>query len=172
MEHYMQLANTVTEKREVTLDVLSNKNSIRNMLSEVDMHDVEKLYKRITDVVEELREIEKAKLAEEETKKKALQEIKAQLEAKGFSADDLVDLLTGRSTQSSASLPKKKRNVKEQPKFHFNYKVDGEDKVYFGKIGGRKPDDFTAYLKDNMMTLDDVVTSEDREAYLKAKAQR
>jgi hypothetical protein len=41
----MQLANTVTEKREVTLEILSNKNSIRNMFLELHMDDAEAIYK-------------------------------------------------------------------------------------------------------------------------------
>uniref|UniRef100_UPI0040479D8C H-NS family histone-like protein n=1 Tax=Shewanella sp. TaxID=50422 RepID=UPI0040479D8C len=167
----MQLANTVTEKRDITLEILSNKNSIRNMFSELHMDEAESLYAKITEVMEAKREAYEAESAEREAKLNALKEIKDQLAAKGLNIDDLISLTQGQPV-ASIHLPKKKRNVKAQPKFHFNYKVDGEDLVYFGKIGGRKPDAFVNYLKDNMMTLDDVVSSEDREAYLKAKTQK
>jgi DNA-binding protein H-NS len=159
----MQLANTVTEKREVTLEILSNKNSIRNMFLELHMDDAEKLYKRITDVIDEKRKVYQAEAAEREAKLTAIKEIKAQLKAEGLSVEDLVSSPSHRPIGSLHST-KKARNVKAQPRFRFIYLKDGKREVYEGKIGGRKPDDFKSYLVETGKKLIDIVHPEDKEA--------
>jgi DNA-binding protein H-NS len=159
----MQLANTVTEKREVTLEILSNKNSIRNMFLELHMDDAEAIYNKITDVMDEKRKVYQAEAAERESKLTALKEIKAQLEAQGLSVEDLVSLVSHQPIGSLHST-KKARNVKAQPKFRFIYLKDGKKETYEGKIGGRKPDDFKSYLDETGKKLIDIVHPEDKEA--------
>lgn len=157
----MQLANTVTEKRAIALEILNNKNSIKGFFQELAFDEIESIYSKMTDVFNNIKEQNKLLQQQNEEKLNALKSIQADLEAKGLTLDDLISLTTHQPIQSIHS-PRKKRVTKEQPQFSFTYLNNGKQDVYTGKATGNKPQAFKDYLEETGNELVDIVVAEDK----------
>ena len=116
---------------------LSSKTRIRSLFKDVHVDDLERIIKRMNEVLGEKVE---ARSKDEEKRKAKLDNIEAikQIMAeKGVSMDDLDAL--------ELAAPKRKRNVQ---KFTFEYETEAGDKVQWdGSTTGRLPRDFQAYLE-------------------------
>ncbi|MEO3684720.1 hypothetical protein ABHN84_20875 [Shewanella vesiculosa] len=101
----MSQANTITEKRAIALEILSNRNSIKGLFSELHYEDVTKLVNRVNTVYNALKKLKDTELAENAAKASKIKEIQDLLLAQGLTLEDL-------ARQSTASTkPRKKRVV-------------------------------------------------------------
>ncbi len=101
----MSQANTITEKRAIALEILSNRNSIKGLFSELHYEDVTKLVNRVNTVYNALKKLKDTEQAENAAKASKIKKIQDLLLAQGLTLEDL-------ARQSSASIkPRKKRVV-------------------------------------------------------------
>jgi DNA-binding protein H-NS len=101
----MSQANTITEKRAIALEILSNRNSIKSLFSELHYEDITKLVNRVNTVYNALKKIKDTEQAENAAKAAKIKEIQDSLFAQGLTLEDL-------ARQSTAlTKPRKKRVV-------------------------------------------------------------
>lgn len=155
----MSQANTISEKRAIALEILKNRSSIKGLFSELHYEDVTKLVSRINTVYDAHKKLKDVERAENVAKAVKIKEMKNSLLAQGLTLEDLAR----QSTLSTKSRPK--RIVAEQPKFTFEYRVNGEKKIYVGRATGNKPAELKKYLKDNFASLEDIIISTDKDYY-------
>jgi DNA-binding protein H-NS len=98
----MSQANTITEKRAIALEILSNRNSIKSLFSELHYEDITKLVNTVYNALKKIKDTEQTENAAKAAK---IKEIQDSLFAQGLTLEDL-------ARQSTAlTKPRKKRVV-------------------------------------------------------------
>lgn len=157
---------TLTEKRLIAIEVLSNRNSIKGMFSELHFEDLSKLVDRVNNVFKSVSEQKEAYDAENQAKIAKIKEINSSLADLGLTLEDLAGVAVKPAKQ------RKNRVVSDIPTFTFEYVISGVKKSYKGKLLGNKPTELKNYLSENGVNLEDIVVDADRErlnAYLLSK---
>ena len=133
---------------------LGSKTRIRSLFKDVNSEEMERIIRKMKEV---LAEKENEKLQEEskrEEKKKSIEEIKKVMAERGLSFSDLS--LLDEMGKESKRKRKRKRNVS---KHNFEYQtISGDTVRWYGSTTGRLPKDFQDYLdRTNKKRIDCIV---------------
>ncbi len=124
---------------------LLRKNSLRKQCQELSVADIEKVLTDLTDILEERKEDEARRIAEESKRIEKIEQIRQAMKEAGLDIEDLADL--------ADATPKKKVKAK-----YFILDDQGQRHEWSGR--GRTPVVFAEYMQARGITKDQLPSAE------------